>query len=187
MEIGRLVKSGFWFKTKRDLWWVDPPAEEPIASGVKGVLYLAGELGAEDAAKGMLVVRGPGDYEAGGVEIKGFSGGREDGLETVYRVRADGLGVVWANCFSDKWNEKRIGRLGSNDVLVIGVERTTVAKCKELAKKIGVNYLVLWGDGDSQALKKFVDEFDLESLGQDKIKIDAENLPEGLEVVILNG
>ncbi|MFA6518712.1 MAG: hypothetical protein WCV93_03660 [Candidatus Shapirobacteria bacterium] len=184
MEIGKLEKSGLWLKTKKGLWWVDPLLEKSVDPGVAGLLFSSGELDASDVAYGKLIIRGPGDYEVGGVEVKGFSGGKGT-LETIYRVRADSLGIVLANSFSDKWDDKRVEKLGSNDVLVLGVDKMTVKRCKEIVKKMGVNYLILWGE--SEALKKFADEFDLESLRQDKVKIEAESLPEGLEVVILNG
>jgi hypothetical protein len=180
MELGKLTKTGFWFKTKKALWWVNPSKDEPLSDDVKGMLITEGELEAADVTSGILTVRGPGDYEAGGVEIRGYAGG-------VYKIRADGLSVVWADSFSDKWDDKRLDRLDGSDVLVLGVEKTPIARVKQLVKKMGINYLILWGEKDSSAMRVYIDEFDLEGVKQEKIKIEADNLPEGLEVIILDG
>lgn len=134
-----------------------------------------------------MTIRGPGEYEAGGVEIRGFGDRGAGGATTVYRIRIDGLGVVVVTSFSQKWDEKRMEKLKGSDVLVVRVGSIPVKVAKNLVKKTGVNYLVLLGGEGGAGLKEYVDEFDLEGVaGQNKIKIEVESLPEGLEVVLLN-
>ena len=80
-------------------------------------------------------------------------------------------------------------KINGIDVLIVNIDECKI-KGKmflDLAKKWGANYLIPVGykkDGDS--LKKFLDEVDEEGLeAVESLKIDRDNLPDGLEVIIL--
>ncbi|MFA4826790.1 MAG: MBL fold metallo-hydrolase [Candidatus Shapirobacteria bacterium] len=131
-----------------------------------------------------VVLRGPGEYEIGGIEISGYNGGEG---ETVYVMMVEGLRVGVIGNLTEELSEKRIERIDSVDVLLvaIGEEGVGIKTILGWAKKWGVNVIVPIGD-DQKQLEKFLDLVDSEGLeAKESYRVEKENLPEGMEVVVL--
>ena len=132
-----------------------------------------------------VILRGPGEYEVGGVEVLGVSAG--DG-GTVYVINVDGIIIGVLGEITEVLSDKKIERINAVDVLLAPVGGKEIVGGKILlswAKKWGVNYLIpVGGEADSEDMKKFLDEVDREDLlPVESLKVDSENLPEGLEIV----
>ena len=129
----------------------------------------------------VVSIMGPGEYEIGGVEINGFSGGKG---KTIYSIIIDGVTVVVMGKLDEELNEKRSDKIGGVDVLLAEVENGYKA-IQMVAKKWGANYIVPI-EGGSQEIKTFLDDADCE--GQEAVEIlrvDKDNLPDGMEIVVL--
>lgn len=133
--------------------------------------------------KGKLLVNGPGEYEVGGVDILGI---RYSKSCLAYLLTIDDyrVGVV----FEDGDPTELIDKFESLDVLVVlnlmmGLEKQIV----NLAKKIGLNYLVLVGSKDEN--KYCLDAFDREDITPvEKMTLRVgQEMPEGMDVLLLSG
>lgn len=131
-----------------------------------------------------VVIKGPGEYEIGGIEIIGINGGNN---QTVYTFRIDGVLVGVLPKLKEELSEKRVEKIAEVDVLVSVVNGEGVGekKTKEWAKHWGAYYLVLT-DYSADTLKKQLDGLDQEGLEPvDVLKVEKESLPDGMEVVVL--
>jgi L-ascorbate metabolism protein UlaG (beta-lactamase superfamily) len=133
-----------------------------------------------------VIIDGPGEYEVGGVEVRGLK--VADG-KMMYVIEADGVIVGVLGEIGEMLDEKQIEKIAGIDVLLVSIDECKI-KSKvfaDLAKKWGANYLIPVGyKKDGESLKKFLDEVDEEGLEAiDSLKIDRDNLPDGLEVIIL--
>jgi hypothetical protein len=87
-------------------------------------------------------------------------------------------------------NDKKVEKISGADVMVVNVKNGSGISNKsviDLAKKWGVNYLIpVGGDGADVDLKKFKDDADCEGLEPiESLKVDKDDLPDGMEVVFL--
>ena len=134
-----------------------------------------------------LVIAGPGEYEVGGVELTGISAGQGS---TVYAITIDGVSVGVMGEPIEDLTEKKIERIDSLDVLFVPCAKKSLEKLKlylSWAKKWGVNYVIPVGYESEDELKTFLDVVDREDLlPVASLKISRDELPEGLEVVVLN-
>ncbi len=134
-----------------------------------------------------VVIAGPGEYEVGGVELTGISAGQGS---TVYAITIDGVSVGVMGMPDEDLSEKKVERIDSLDVLFVPCEKKSLEKLKlylSWAKKWGVNYLIPVGYETEEELKTFLDVVDREDLlPVAGLKISRDELPEGLEVVVLN-
>lgn len=133
-----------------------------------------------------VVLRGPGEYEVGGVEI--WATGDGEG-RTIYVVSLDGVTVCYLGNSSSTLSEKKEARIGSVDVLIgpVGGDEAGGKKLVALAKKLGANYLIPIGfEQKDENIKRFLDQADREDLEPvSSLKVDKDSLPEGMEVVVL--
>lgn len=131
-----------------------------------------------------VIVRGPGEYEVGGIEIKGWAVDEK----MIYLLESEGVIVGFLGEMDEMLTDKMIERISGIDVLVASVGGKIGGKSlQDLAKKWGANYLVPVGyKADDATIKKFLDEVDEEGLESiDSLKIDRDNLPDGLEITLL--
>ncbi|MFA5828260.1 MAG: MBL fold metallo-hydrolase [Candidatus Shapirobacteria bacterium] len=140
-------------------------------------------MGLNDGEK--VILRGPGEYEVGGVEVLGVGAGSGD---TVYVINVDGVTIGILGEISEVLTDKKIERINAVDVLMASVGGEKVVGGKIVlswAKKWGANYLIpVGGQADTGEMKKFMDEVDREDLQPvESLKVDSESLPEGLEIV----
>ncbi|MBP9818189.1 MBL fold metallo-hydrolase [Candidatus Shapirobacteria bacterium] len=188
MEI-RLVKNkSILIKGKKESVVIDPTSDifKELNSSVRIIAYSHdGSDHWQSESEGRVILTGPGEYEVGGVEIRGYSS--TDGL-TIYIVVMDGTTVGFVGGVKEMLTDKKIERIGGIDVLIysMGKNNSLVAKdVVSLAKKMGANYLVpVDFEIKSDEYKKFMDETDSEGMeAVEVLKVDKDSLPDGLEVV----
>lgn len=131
-----------------------------------------------------IIIAGAGEYEVGGVEIWGSD---VEDSNTIYDIKVDGVSIMILGELKQPLSDKKIEKIQSVDVLIAPVDidsKTSFKLVKDWSKKWGVNYLIPVGDDDG--IKKFLDEADEEGLEAiDSLKVEAENLPDGLELKLL--
>lgn len=179
MEIKYFGESKIYLKGKKESVWINPGKEE--FGGKNGdarvVIFTDKQknfvkLGEEN---GKVVICGPGEYEIGGVEISG--------VNAMYALTMDGIKIVCVGVIEGEITEKKKEKLEEADVLLISVGATAV----DIAKKSAANYIVpVDYESEEKELKAFLDAFDKENLETiETLKVDKDNLPEGVEVVLL--
>ena len=179
MDIKFIGNQTFVLKGKKESVLVNPEKELLEKNTSRIVIYSQSKQEELRSVGEKVAVMGPGEYEIGGVEINGFSDGHEG---TIYTVLVDGVTVCILSKLQEALSDKKIEKVDGVDVLI-----TDVANGMQLAKKWGANYVVPSGyTVDSPDYKKFLDEADCEGLAPvELLKVDKDNLPEGMEVVIL--
>ncbi|HEX8923976.1 MAG TPA: MBL fold metallo-hydrolase [Patescibacteria group bacterium] len=190
MEIKYLGDQSIFIKGKKENILVNPSAEVLNSKKLTGriIAFTNKENDSLGLDKERVILRGPGEYEIGGVEILGINAGSG---KTVYIVSIDGVNLFVTDELKEELSEKKIEKINAVDVMMISIKENTGVGHKqiiELAKKLGANYLVpidfKWKD---EVITKFLDTVDSEvSEPLDALKIDKkEDLPEGKEVVVL--
>jgi hypothetical protein len=134
-----------------------------------------------------IVIAGSGEYEVGGVDVNGLTDGSGG---TLYVINVDGIEVMVLDSISKELKEKKIEKIDGVDVLVASIDKLNGINGKsylELAKKLGANYLIPIGfEKDDDKIKKFLDDVDEEGLEcVDCLKVEKDNLPDGLEVRLI--
>jgi DNA ligase (NAD+) len=104
-------------------------------------------------------------------------------LEKVDIAILERFGEKSAENIIQEINEKKKEKLEEADVLIISLSEYSA----EIAKKSAANYVIpVDYENNEKELKLFLDVFDNESLEKvESLKVDKENLPEGMEVVLL--
>lgn len=189
MEIKYFSDKCFSIKGKKESVLVDPKmsdlndsklASRVVVCTMDGFDYWEPENGDR------VVIRGPGEYEVGGMEITGYKGGGEG--NTIYTIVAEGVTVGVLGEMKESLTDKKVEKVNGVDVLLVsigGENKVGYKAMVELAKKWGANYLVPVNYNDDD-LKKFLDETDNEGTEPaDSLKVDKDSLPDGLEVVVL--
>lgn len=187
MEIKLIDKWTILIKGKKESVLVDPVLDKLLnKDGSRIILYTIDGFTHNDFSGDKVVIRGAGEYEVGGVEILGL---QNDKSEAVYVVQIDGIKIVILGRLSQVLPDKKIKRIDSVDVLITPVSFGDEMSFKTVniwAKEWGVNYLLPISGGDKEALDKFLDAADEEGLEAiDSLKVEREELPDGLEVKLL--
>lgn len=188
MEITYLSNSCIQFSGKNEKLVIDP--DKKILGNFAGrIMVFSSEErrdSLDNAFENKVAITGPGGYEVGGVEIEGLSTG--DGGSYFYKFTLDGVGLGFLGKLDQELGEKKMEKIEDMglDVLVCCLDGKLPAKYFwELAKKIGVNFLLPFSD-DLARLKEMLDLADMENVVPvNTFKVTPDNLPEGLEVVLL--
>jgi len=187
MEIKVIDKYSALLKGKKESVLVNPSEEylKKNKSKSRVVIYTSEDFDGVGFMDDKVLIRGAGEYEVGGVEIIGRD---IDNGETIYSIHIDGVMVLVLGKISNKIKDKIVDKIEGIDVLLapdsIGGEMSYKV-VKEWAKEWGVNYLIPMSE-DKEILTKFLDAADEEGLeGAESLKIDKENLPDGLELKLL--
>jgi hypothetical protein len=189
MEIKCIGKNSFSLVGKNESVLINPTDEQlKKYQGKSRIIIFSREdflkKGINDSR---VVIMGPGEYEVGGIEIKGYNSGDKS---TIYSILVEGVEIGFLGDIQLALSDKRIDRISGLDVLLAPVDGKEIGDGKIVqgwAKKWGANYLIPFGyeKGDGK-LEKFLDQLDQESLKPvDNIKINADTLPDGMEVVVL--
>ncbi len=186
MEIKYFGGQCILIKGKKESLIANPGTELPEKSYPRIVLYNEflpiNPLSNSD----IVTIMGPGEYEIGGIEINGFNSGFQT---TLYTVTVDGLDLAFLGKLKEELKDKRADRIDKVDILVVDVSNGDGIGPKailKLAKKWGANYVIPVGYDKKEDLDKFLDEADFEGVEPiDSLKVDRENLPDGMEVAIL--
>jgi hypothetical protein len=183
MEIKILKNQTLSLKGKKETVLVNPT--ELQKKDVSRIwIYLSESEKNKEWNNGKVVIKGPGEYEIGGVEIVGVND--SDG-NFVYKVEIDGINVGLLGKINGELSEKKQEKIEGLDVLMADITGVLEYKAiAEYAKKWGVNYLIPFGYSDDKMLVDFLDKADQEGLEPlDSLKVDPESLPDGLDVVVL--
>lgn len=179
MEIKYFNQGKIYLKGKKENIWVNPDKNdiENKSYEARIIIYTDKErniikLGEEE---GRVVIAGPGEYEIGGIEI--------NGINSMYVLTIDGIKVVLMGKEEGEISEKKKEKLEEADVLMICVKTGSA----EIAKKSAANYVIpIEFENKKDELKEFLDVFDSENLESiESLKVEKENLPEAMEVVLL--
>lgn len=179
MEIKYIGENSIYIKGKKENVWINPTKSDFLSKNEPGRICIFTEkernfvkLG-EEMEK--VIICGPGEYEIGGVEISG--------INAMYALTIDGVKVVTVGKLDGEISDRKKEKLEEADILLLEMSPNSV----EIAKKSAANYLVPVNyEKEEKELKTFLDAFDKENLEKvDSLKVDKENLPESVEVVLL--
>ncbi len=149
------------------------------------------------------VVRGPGEYEMGGVFITGVAmkadgkKGAEVQRGTVYTFNFDGLTVVHLGGLSFVPSQAQVEALETVDVLLVSVggdDGLNAAQASEIISLIEPSIVIPMNYHSSagqdhrklEGVSKFLKEMGLnEAKTQDTLKVTHSNLPEDTQVILL--
>jgi L-ascorbate metabolism protein UlaG (beta-lactamase superfamily) len=190
MEIRRIGKHALWIKGKKENIFVNPTEDNLKLKKYQPTRIII-VTGSEHDNFGLgndeVILRGPGEYEVGGVEMLGVNGAED----YFYVINIDGVKVGLMGDMKDVLSDKKIEKINALDVLVIPIKSNDKVGTKikmEWAKKWGANYVIPVGYEDSdEEFKTFLDDVDREDAEKaESLKVEkVEELPEGMEVVIL--
>lgn len=179
MEIKYFNQGKIYLKGKKENIWVNPDKDDIESKSYESriVIYTQKErntikLGEEG---NRVIISGPGEYEIGGIEI--------NGINSMYVLTIDGIKVVIMGKNEEEISEKKKEKLEEADVLMISIGVGSA----QIAKKSAANYVVpIDYENEKEELKEFLDAFDKENLESvESLKVEKENLPEAMEVVLL--
>lgn len=159
---------------------------------------------AELVAGAPKIVKGPGEYEIGGVSIFGIhtyhgaKQGAERGPNTVYVINIDGIKICHLGDLGHTLTEEQVGEIGAVDVLLIpvgGVYTIDSSQASEvvssLEPKVVIPMHYSMPDLNQETFAKlseveeFVKELGLEPVRDSKYAITSDKLPEEMQLVIL--
>lgn len=184
MDIKYLGSQTILLKGKKESVLVNPKKDE-IKGGPRIIMF-TDKTEKSDLDKEKVFIKGPGEYEIGGVEIKAWG---IDEKNLIYLIEIDGVIIGIIGNSTDVLSDKMIERISGIDVLIAGISETKLSgkMLQDLAKKWGANYLIPIGFKDKdEKLIKFLDDVDEEGLEAiDTLKVDRDNLPDGLEICLL--
>src|SRR3989344_3090761 len=89
-----------------------------------------------------LIIRAPGEYEAEGVAVYGFSSfhdakeGAERGKNTMFLIYVDGVKILHLGDLGHSLSENQVGNIGDVDVLLVPVGEVYTIGAKEAVKVI---------------------------------------------------
>jgi hypothetical protein len=189
MEIKILDNQTVFIKGKKENVLINPSKSILDNSKYQSriIIFTSGKFDDSKQKFDGVIVRGPGEYEVGGVEIIGYSANNGNSM---YVIGQDGLILSVLGEMDEPISDKRIEKINSVDVLLapVTIKNDTSAKpVLEWAKKWGVNYLIPtgWAE-DEKLLDQFLDVADQEGLEKtDMLKVDKDSLPDGLEIKVL--
>lgn len=154
----------------------------------------------------VFVIDKEGEYEIGGVEIAAIKSfhdkveGAERGKNIMMNVRMDGVNILHLGDLGHTLTEAQIEKIGSVDVLMVGVGGVSALENNEVAdliKDIQPSYVIpmhykvpgmteQWAQ--KHTLEEFLDKSKFVVSGESvhKIKIDEDNLPDDTQVLLMN-
>lgn len=221
MEITYLGHSSFKIKDKNGLVvLLDPFKSEsvgiPFAKELADIVTVSHGHDDHNAVENVtgpvsrgstFIIDKEGEYEIGGVEISAIKTfhdkveGAERGKNIIMNIRVEGLNVLHLGDLGHKLSASLIERIGSVDVLMVGVGGVTALEIDEvmdLVKDIQPSFVIpmhykVAGMSESwekkHTLEEFLDKNKFLVAGDPvhKMKIDSSSLPDDTQVLIMNG
>ncbi len=179
MEIKYFGDNRIFLKGKKETLWLNPKKSDLEDKNYNSriVIFTDKEnnfikLGEEE---GMVIIAGAGEYEIGGIEIMGLVG--------MYAINVDGVKILYLGKMEGELSEKKKEKLEEADVLLNSINEKSI----EMTKKSAANYIVpVDFEAHEAEFKNFLDEYDKEeAIFVDSLRVEKDNLPEGVEVVLL--
>jgi len=189
MEIKILENQTVYLKGKKENVLINPGEKKRDDAKYPSRIFLftAEKYDGMGFNSDKILIRAPGEYEVGGVEINGYSVGEN----TIYIIHMDGIKIIFLGDLDESLSDKRIEKIDSADVLLAPVlikDSNSGKLVLDWAKKWGINYLIPTGysDEDKTNLNKFLDQADREGLDPvESLKVDKDDLPDGMELKVL--
>jgi len=151
-----------------------------------------------------FVISSPGEYEVGGVKVRGFStfhdgqGGKERGKNTVYLFEVEGVSLCHLGDLGHALSEAIVEEMGDLGILFVpvgGVYTIDHIQASKVVSQLEPRYIIpmhyrVEGISDTfkdlQPVSAFLEEMGAEPGEEmDKLEITAGKLPEEPEVVVL--
>lgn len=212
MEISFLGHSSFKVETKGTIIVIDP-----FNSGKVGLPFpkVGADLilsshdhfdhNAVDAVAGeSFVIDAPGEYEVGGIKVRGFKtfhddkGGKERGRNTIYLFQVEGVNLSHLGDLGHLLGEQVVEEIGELDVLFIPVGGVYTIDAEQAAKVVAqlqpkyiipMHYRIEGMDksfNDLQLVSSFLEEMGVEKIEpKDGLSVSKTSLPDEPEVVVL--
>lgn len=155
----------------------------------------------EDANPEAFIIQNPGEYENHGIAIRGIQSfhdnkeGVEQGLNTIYVLKAEELNVCHLGDLGHILTDKQVEDIGDIDILMIPVggtytidAKTAVEVINQIEPKIVIpmHYKISGLTVSLDGPEKFIKEIGLTPEKTDKYKIAKKSLPaEEIKLVIL--
>lgn len=186
MEIKLLGCCSALIKGKKENILINPSDEVlKIEKNSRIVVWTDNGKSNFDMGSERIFIGGAGEYEIGGVEIVGWD---VSDNKTIYTILVDGVLVLVLGQLDESLSEKRIEKIEGVDVLLAPTSIGNESSFKMISswtKKWGVNYLIP-DSSDKEMLTKFLDLADEEGIEAiDSLKVEKDNLPDGLELKLL--
>lgn len=182
MEVSFLGKNSFKFKTKTLTLVVDPVnpkerADVVVYTGTPTVMV----VGAVNRDR-VFVIDKEGEYELGGVGII-VDRLLPDIEEKLVRISADGVAIADVCALPTDLPENTLEKLRESDVLIVPLLKS------KLIEEAEPYIAVLCGYDEAAEVDQFLATHKFEVVKRDieKLKLDADSLPDNTEVVVLNG
>lgn len=207
MEITWLGHSCFRIKGTKTTIVTDPYVPEGSETPLKlaaDVITMshAGHSYAQVFSGNPHFIRGPGEYEIGGVLILGLptfqdnAGGAERGKNTVYLMEIDEVSILHCGDIGHMLNAAAIEEIGNVDILMVPVgDKTTIGAttAAEMVRRlepkiiIPMHYPVKNFDADLEPVDKFLKEVGgKEITPQPKLTVTKPRMPLVTQVVLLD-
>jgi L-ascorbate metabolism protein UlaG (beta-lactamase superfamily) len=209
MEINYLGHSAFKIKGKTVTVVTDPYDEragkfpKDIEVQILTISHEHSDHNQKEKVKGNpFVIRGPGEYEVGGVSVIGVQtfhdaqNGKERGVNTVYVIEIDGLRIAHLGDLGHKLSQEQLEEMGAIDVVMVPIGGTYTLGPKEAVEVvrqadpwivIPMHYRF---EGETFGMLSGLDDF-LKEVGKSetvpipKLMISGDRLPEDMQVVVL--
>ncbi len=208
MEIVWHGHSCFRIKCKETTLITDPysggvgyPARELAANIVTVSHSHPGHSCVDGIASKPKVIRGPGEYEIGGVFIIGMSTfhdsqqGKERGKNTIYLVEMDELRLCHLGDIGHVLSPQQVEELGSVDILLVpvgGVSTIDAKVASGMVRQLSPRIIIPMHYGTDvvtwlQPVDGFLREVgDNSVVSQNKLVVNRGNLPTGSRVTVLD-
>lgn len=187
MEIKIIDNYSALLKGKKESVLINPSEDllKKDKSKSRIVIFTSDEFNGAGFMDDKVLIKGAGEYEVGGVEVFGTD---IQNNQTIYTIYIDGVLILVLGKLKEVLTEKIVENINGVDVLLAPIsfgENSSYKAIKEWSKQWGVNYLIPMGK-NKELLDKFLDASDEEGLvGVDFLKVDKEELPDGLELKLL--
>ena len=122
--------------------------------------------------KELAVIAGPGEYEIGGIKIRGY----RNGMHSTYSLTVDGIDILIGTIEA---LEKTQQKLKEHHILVAA---TNVVIDSSFVTSLASNVVLFYGEKGSEAVKGFASEA-VKTLG--KYQVTKDKLPQEMETVLL--
>lgn len=184
MELNYINNYTFKLKTKSLVLMINPESAKERADVV--VFSAIGterpEVGPVNRDK-TFVVDMDGEYEFGGVAVALEKWTVGDKKMSVILLNHEGVSLAYLGEMTEKLTDKQIEKLSEVDVVLCRKELLgqVVAEAQPF-------YAVLMGYGNPEEVKPFFEtnKFEIVKNDIDKLKLEADNLPENTEVIVYN-
>lgn len=145
------------------------------------------------------IIRGPGEYEIGGVSVVGVQTGRGEGKtqqrNTVYAIQMDDLNICHLGGLGHLLTEQQVEQIGNVDILLVPVgngDSLAAAQANEIVNLLEPKYIIPmhykteFENDDLEPVDRFLREIGVKNPEpQPKLSVTRQNLPEDQRVILL--